>query len=75
MITAAKVVKHARTKAGITQDVFNVKAGYCNVATSRIERNAYEPSFCTVVNMVEACGFKLEDVIVELREGEPPCSA
>lgn len=59
-MNAARAVRYARRRAGLTQRALAEKAGVPQPAIARIERGTVTPRIDTVLNLMEAAGFTLE---------------
>jgi transcriptional regulator with XRE-family HTH domain len=66
-VTAARIIREARVKAGLTQTELAERLGKERAQIARWEIGGQEPSFANVAAVVEACGFSLR---VEIGEGE-----
>ena len=56
---AARLIREARRRAGLTQTELGERAGRAGSAISRWERNEVEPSLATLRELVQAAGFEL----------------
>lgn len=61
-MNAARTVRYARRRAGLTQRVLAAKAGVPQPAVARIERGAVAPRLDSVLQLLRAAGFTLEVV-------------
>ena len=59
-MNAARIVRYARRRAGLTQRALAAKAGVPQPAIARIERGAVSPRLDTVLPLLEVAGFTLE---------------
>ena len=59
-MNAARAVRYARRRAGLSQRALAAKAGVPQPAIARIERGAVSPRFDTLLPLLEAAGFTLE---------------
>ena len=66
---AARVLRYARRRAGLTQRALAAKADIAQPTIARIESGAMVPRVDTLDRLLEACGMGLE---VEPRPGIPP---
>jgi hypothetical protein len=66
-VTAARIIREARVKAGLTQTELAERLGKERAQIARWEIGGQEPSFANVAAVVEACGFSLR---VEIGERE-----
>ena len=57
---AARAVRYARRRAGLTQRALAAKAGVPQPAIARIERGVVSPRLDTLLPLLEAAGFTLE---------------
>jgi transcriptional regulator with XRE-family HTH domain len=57
---AARVLRYARRRAGLTQRALATKAGVPQPAIARIERGALSPRVRTLEELLAAAGFTLE---------------
>ena len=57
---AARTVRYARRRAGLTQRALAAKAGVPQPAIARIERGAVMPRLDSVMQLLRAAGFTLE---------------
>lgn len=64
---AARLVKQARRKAGLSQRSLALRAGLPQSTIGRIEAGTTDPRTGTLNKILEACGFELE---VERRLGD-----
>ena len=63
---AARALKYARAKAGLSQRDLAAKVGLPQSTIGRIEAGAVDPRFETLMTLLRACGYDLE---VEPRRG------
>jgi transcriptional regulator with XRE-family HTH domain len=68
---AAKLVRDARSRAGLTQRELARRAGTAQSVVARIESGATSPSWQTLSRLLEAAGFELD---VTLRPVSPELS-
>lgn len=59
MATAARLIREARKRAGLTQDELARRLGTTQSAVARWEAGATEPAFGAVLRAVRACGLEL----------------
>src|SRR5688500_17362858 len=57
---AARLLRYARRRAGMTQRALADRATVPQPAIARIERGAVTPRADTLVHLLEACGFMIE---------------
>ena len=57
---AARALKYARVKAGLSQRELAAKAGLPQSTVGRIESGAVDPRFETLAALLRACGYDLE---------------
>lgn len=58
--TAARLVRYARRRAGLSQQGLAEKAGVPQSMIARIERGKVSPRFETVLKLIRACEMNLE---------------
>jgi transcriptional regulator with XRE-family HTH domain len=61
-MTAAEIVREARTSVGLTQRQLAQLAGVPHSTVARIETGAIDPRFGTVDRLVRACGRALRTI-------------
>ena len=59
MVTSGLLIREARLLAGLSQSELGSRVGKDRAQIARWERGAVEPSFETLRELVEACGFEL----------------
>jgi transcriptional regulator with XRE-family HTH domain len=59
MTSAAVLIRHARTQAGMTQAALAVRAGLSQSAVARLERGGSNPTIATLANVIAATGHRL----------------
>lgn len=57
---AARMLRHARRRAGLSQRALSLRAGVPQPAIARIESGAVSPRVRTLQELLEAAGFTLE---------------
>lgn len=57
---AARLLRHARSKAGATQRELAARAGVPQATVGRIESGAVQPKLETILLLLNAAGFELE---------------
>ena len=57
---AARMLRHARRSAGLTQRALAAKAGIPQETIARIERGRADPRISTLDRLLEGCGYGLE---------------
>jgi uncharacterized protein len=57
---AAKLVRRARHRAGLSQRELAARTGIAQPTIARIERGQASPRFDTVVRLLAACGYELD---------------
>jgi transcriptional regulator with XRE-family HTH domain len=57
---AARMLLHARRRAGLTQRQLAAKTGYPQETIARIESGRVDPRVTTLDRLLEGCGFGLE---------------
>jgi transcriptional regulator with XRE-family HTH domain len=57
---AARMLRHARRRAGLTQRELAAKTGYPQETIARIESGRVDPRVTTLDRLLEGCGFGLE---------------
>jgi transcriptional regulator with XRE-family HTH domain len=57
---AARVLRYARRRAGLTQRALALRAGVPQPAIARIERGAVSPRVVTLAQLLAAAGYSLE---------------
>lgn len=57
---AARILRDARKRAGLTQRGLAQRAGVPQETIARIETSATQPRFDTLARLLDACGFELE---------------
>lgn len=57
---AARILRHARRRARLTQRALASASGIPQETIARIESGATQPRFDTLARLLEACGFELE---------------
>jgi len=57
-----KLIRHARKRAGLTQQELASRAGMSQPALARIESGRSVPRFDTVVRLLAECGMSLEAI-------------
>jgi transcriptional regulator with XRE-family HTH domain len=60
MSMAGRMVRFARSRAGLTQRGLATKAGIPQETIARIERGRVDPRLKTLDRLLEACGYGLE---------------
>jgi transcriptional regulator with XRE-family HTH domain len=60
MNDAARLLRHARRRAGLTRRALAAEAGVAASTVARIERGAVQPRVGTLSRLVRACGMTLE---------------
>lgn len=65
---AARILKGARHRAGLSQRGLSAASGVPQETIARIETSAAQPRFDTLALLLDACGFELE-VLPRLGEG------
>jgi transcriptional regulator with XRE-family HTH domain len=58
-VTSGLVVREARLLAALSQEELGARVGKDRAQIARWERGAVQPSFETLRELVEACGFEL----------------
>jgi transcriptional regulator with XRE-family HTH domain len=61
--TLGKLIRRARTRAGLSQAALAEAAGVADETVSRVERGAYEPSLSTLVRLADALGENVDFVV------------
>jgi transcriptional regulator with XRE-family HTH domain len=59
MTSAALLVRHARTEAGMTQADLASRAGLSQSTVARLERGGSNPTIATLANVIAATGHRL----------------
>ena len=59
-LAAARILRYARRKAGLTQRQLAEAAGIPQETIARIESSATQPRFDTLARLLDACGYELE---------------
>jgi predicted transcriptional regulator len=67
-VKAARILRHARRRAGLSQRELAIKAGVPQPAIARIERGTVSPRVSTLDRLLQAAGFTL-DVAPRLGDG------
>jgi transcriptional regulator with XRE-family HTH domain len=62
-----KIIRHARVRAGFTQQELARRAGITQPALARIEKNRAVPRYNTVIRLLAECGMTLEALPAEGR--------
>jgi transcriptional regulator with XRE-family HTH domain len=62
-VTSGLLIREARLLAGLSQDELGARVGKDRAQIARWERGAVQPSFETLRELVEACGFELSVAI------------
>ena len=62
-MTSGLLIREARLLAGLSQGELGARVGKDRAQIARWERGAVEPSFETLRELVEACGFELSVAI------------
>ena len=57
---AARALRYARRRAGLSQRALASKAGLPQSTVGRIEAGSVDPQFRTLSRLLQACGFDLE---------------
>ena len=57
---AARMLRHARRRAGLTQRQLAAKTGFAQETIARIESGRVDPRVGTLNRLLEGCGFGLE---------------
>lgn len=57
---AARILRDARLRAGLTQRALAAASGIPQESIARIERSTVQPRFDTLALLLDACGFELE---------------
>jgi hypothetical protein len=57
---AARMLRHARRRAGLTQRQLAAKTGFPQETIARIESGRVDPRVTTLDRLLEGCGFGLE---------------
>lgn len=57
---AARILRDARVRAGLTQRALSTRAGVPQETIARIERSVTQPRIDTLALLLDACGFELE---------------
>ncbi|HVE64873.1 MAG TPA: helix-turn-helix transcriptional regulator [Mycobacteriales bacterium] len=60
MNEAARLLRHARRRAGLTQRALAAKAGVAQSVVGRIESSAVDPTVTTLSKLLRACETTLE---------------
>jgi transcriptional regulator with XRE-family HTH domain len=60
MKEAARLLRHARKRAGLTQRALAAKAGVPQSSVSRIESSRVDPTVTSLSRLLRACGTTLE---------------
>ncbi len=60
MNEAARLLRHARRRAGLTQRALATKAGVAQSVVGRIESSAVDPTVTTLSKLLRACETTLE---------------
>ena len=60
MLEAARLLRHARKRAGLTQRALAAKAGVAQSVVGRIESSAVDPTVTTLSKLLRACETTLE---------------
>lgn len=60
MNEAARLLRHARRRAGLTQRAVAAKAGVPQSYVARVESSAVDPSVASLSRLLRACGTTLE---------------
>jgi len=63
MATSGSIIREARLRAGLSQQELGEAAGKDRTQIARWERDAVQPSFESLLEIVRACGF---DISVDL---------
>ncbi len=69
MATSGSIIREARLRAGMSQIELGEASGRDRTQIARWERDAVQPSFETLLEIVRACGF---DISVDLIAYQPP---
>ncbi|HET6342237.1 MAG TPA: helix-turn-helix transcriptional regulator [Gemmatimonadota bacterium] len=67
-MTAARLLRYARRRAGLSQRELAERTGRTQSAVSRIESGAVTPRFDTLAELVRSCGKRI-DLVPVLGEG------
>lgn len=59
-MSAGNILRHARTKAGLSQRELGRRAGVSQTTISQIEHDKTSPRFETLDRLLSVCGFELE---------------
>lgn len=68
-VTAAELIREARTAAGLTQAQFAERAGITQSVVSAYENGRREPAFSTLRRLVAAAGCTLEATVAPAKGG------
>jgi transcriptional regulator with XRE-family HTH domain len=60
-----QLIREARTLAGLTQDELSARSGTARSLIARWEQGSVSPSFDSLLEIIEACGYELPLVLVE----------
>jgi transcriptional regulator with XRE-family HTH domain len=63
-VTSGTLIREARLRAGLSQVELAQRSGKDRAQLARWERDAVQPSFETLRELVRACGFDLETSLV-----------
>lgn len=69
-MTSGLLIREARLLAGLSQGELGERVGKDRAQIARWERGAVEPSFETLRELVEACGFELSVAIAARNHDE-----
>jgi transcriptional regulator with XRE-family HTH domain len=64
-LRGGQLIREARTLAGLTQDELAERSGAARSLIARWEQGTVSPSFDTLLEVIEACGYELPLVLVE----------
>jgi transcriptional regulator with XRE-family HTH domain len=63
-VTSGTLIREARLRAGLSQVALSERSGKDRAQIARWERDAVQPSFETLRDLVRACGYDLEASLV-----------
>jgi transcriptional regulator with XRE-family HTH domain len=69
-VTSGTLIKEARRLAGLSQVELSERSGKDRAQIARWERDAVQPSFETLRELLRACGYDLETTLAPYRPDE-----
>jgi transcriptional regulator with XRE-family HTH domain len=73
-VTSGTLIREARLRAGLSQGELSERTGKDRAQIARWERDAVQPNFETLRELVRACGFELDLALVP-QETDPEAEA